>query len=205
MTYTYPFRMCSATATMLAIDPVANEVIIGVRGDDVWVFPGFDSLPGGFMESRWMKNKPKGFKQWVAFLLRTAADLFSPKLEAGLEHEGENLEQTAAREIQEELCIDVELEQLHLFTLRSNPRTDTRAHVVNACYWLELTPEQAAQIKAGDDLKAVKRISIDDVLNGNYNEPMAFNHYELMLQGINHYHEHKEFLRFKELKLEGVA
>lgn len=207
MSYTYPFRMCSATATMLAIDPETKEIIIGVRSDTARMFPNCDSLPGGFMEAKWEVGFLATFKEWVAFILRKMADKLSnyPEHDNQESHPGETLEETAIRELREELSIIAAKEQLHLFDVRSNPRTDSRAHVVNACFWFELTPMQSLALKAGDDLKDVKRIKIKDILDGNYKEHLAFNHSEILMKGLKNYQEHKEFLRFKELKLEGVA
>ena len=119
MAYIYPFRMASGTATSLPIDPENMRVLIGVRSDDSWVYPGFNSLPGGFMEARWTEQNVKGKVQRVLSLVRK---FLSMKLMADEFHEGENLEECAVREIEEELGIKVDPSQLVLFGVRSEER-----------------------------------------------------------------------------------
>lgn len=186
MAYIYPFRMASGTATMLLIDPRAREIIIGVRSDKAWVYPAYDSLPGGFMEARFTEAQAEKLAP-VQHEVRDRLDMHPIADEF---HDGENLEQCAVREIAEELCVEVDESQLNMFAVRSNSRTDTRAHVINVCYWLELTPEQSAALRAGDDLMAIKRLSFDELEN---DIEMAFNHREVMIQGFRHYQKEKLF------------
>jgi ADP-ribose pyrophosphatase YjhB (NUDIX family) len=184
MAYIYPFRMASATATMLLIDPRKREIVIGVRSSNAWVYPGYDSLPGGFMEARFTKEHAEKNADHYK-LVNSAAELVGAEF-----HEGENLEQTAVRETKEELCVDLDESQFNMFAVRSNSRTDTRAHVVNVCYWAELTEEQANALAAGDDLEALRFISFDDIEN---EIEMAFNHREVMIQGYRAYRKHRLF------------
>lgn len=181
MAYIYPFRMASGTATMLVIDPINRRFLNGIRSQKAWVYPGYNSLPGGFMEARFTAEQ--GEKQCVA--REHAMTVLGIKLVAEEFHEGENLEQCAIRELQEELNTVFNIEQLNMFAVRSNSRTDTRAHVINTCYWLEATPEQIATIEAGDDLEAVEWVDIDSVIA----QPMemAFNHMEVTYQGLRAY------------------
>lgn len=190
MAYIYPFRATSTTATLLLIDPVAKEIIIGVRADSAWVFPGADSLPGGFMEARYTKESQTEAMQFA----RDMADkILEMKYVADEYHEGENSLDCAMREGEEELSVKLDVEQLKLFDVRANARTDTRAHVTNVCYYAVLTPPQVAALEAGDDIKEIKRLPIADlhlelpieVLAAKY--PMAFNHFELMMQGLAAY------------------
>lgn len=204
MAYIYPFRMASGTATILLIDPENMRVLIGVRSDDSWVYPGFNSLPGGFMESRWTDQNTKGKMGRVISLVRKFLGM---KLMADEFHEGENLEECAVREIEEELGIKVDTSQLILFGVRSNSRTDTRAHVINACYYVLLTPGMISNITPGDDLKGVDWFSIEDHMDlfqegatpetiSSLEEiyPMAFNHGEIMLQGVQRWmQDHQNF------------
>lgn len=185
MAYIYPFRMASGTATMVLIDPVTEEVIIGVRSDNAWVYPGADSMPGGFMEARFVESsQDEAMMESRRFCdttlgMRYIADEYS---------EGENLEECAVREIKEELCTDIDISQLKMFTVRSNSRTDTRAHVINACYYVVLRPEQVASLQAGDDLKEISKWKIADLENVTEGDrPMAFNHFEIMKAGIAAY------------------
>lgn len=193
MAYIYPFRMTSTTATLMLIDPVAKEIVIGVRADGSWVYPGADSLPGGFMEARYVAE---GESAEMAQARQFADGVLGMKYIADEFHEGENSEDCAMREAFEEMGIALDREQLKLFDVRANARTDTRAHVTNVCYYAELTPVQAALVPDGadvshlDDLKGIKRLPIADLhlempyeaLAAKY--PMAFNHFELMMGGL---------------------
>lgn len=203
MAYIYPFRMTSTTATMVCIDPVAEEVIVGVRSDNAWVFPGADSMPGGFMEARWSKDHEDGFLAKLTEILagacRSVLD-WTIGDHADRYHDGENSVDCAVRELKEEFNIVVDPSQVKLFDVRANPRTDTRAHVTNVCYYIELTPKQVADLKAGDDIQAIKRIKIADlflelpyqVLEAQY--PMAFNHFELMMGGVMAWQKERRIL-----------
>jgi len=196
MAYIYPFRATSTTATLLLIDPVAQDIIIGVRGDKAWVFPGFDSLPGGFMEARFVEE---GQTSVMKLVRRVADRLLKLRYVADEYHEGENSLQCAVREANEELSIDLDESQLVLFDVRANARTDTRAHVTNVCYYAVLRPEQTAMLEAGDDLKEIKRLPIEDLhlempyetLASKY--PMAFNHFDLMMQGLAAYEKEERY------------
>jgi len=204
MAYIYPFRMASATATMVLIDPVAEEVIGGIRKESAWVYPGYNSLSGGFMEARYVETSEER-----AACRAYCDEKLGMKLMSDEFHEGENLEECAIREIAEEFGIQVGLDQLKMFTVRSNSRTDTRAHVVNACYYIELLPEQANALPDGkdvsmlDDLESVKRMKISEVEGAPESEwPMAFNHFEIMQAGIAAWKKERHYL---ELEGEVIA
>jgi ADP-ribose pyrophosphatase YjhB (NUDIX family) len=187
MAYCYPFRMASGTATMLPIDVKGNRVCLGVRSKTAWVYPSKLSLAGGFMEARFTKEQDTSL---MAQARQFVMNLLGWKLVADEYSEGENLEECAVRELREEMSLDVDIRQLKMFAVRSNCRTDTRAHVINACYWFEMTDQQIADAVAGDDLESLEWVNIDDldlempyqVLEAKYD--MAFNHFEVMLQGI---------------------
>ena len=187
MAYCYPFRMASGTATMLPIDAKRQRVLLGVRSKTAWVYPSKLSLAGGFMEARFTEAQNTDLmaqaRQFVMALLgwKLVADEYS---------EGENLEECAVRELGEEMLIKVAIEQLRMFDVRSNARTDTRAHVINACYYFEMTDEQIATAEAGDDLEELVWHDMADfdlempfeAMMAKYD--MAFNHFEVMIQGI---------------------
>lgn len=203
MAYCYPFRMASGTATMLPIDAKNNRVLLGVRSKTAWVYPSKLSLAGGFMEARFVKEQDTDLmSQARQFVMK----LMGWKLVADEYAEGENLEECAVRELGEEMLIDVAIEQLKMFTVRSNCRTDTRAHVINACYWFELTDEQIAAATAGDDLEELVWVNIDEfdielpyaALEAKWD--MAFNHFEVMLQGIADWRKEKNYERLVRLE-----
>lgn len=186
MAYIYPFRMASGTATMLLIDPHKREVIIGIRDSKAWVYPSYDSLPGGFMEARFTEQNAEKLGDNYR-IVNEGVTLVASEF-----HEGENLEQTAVRETEEELGVVLDKDQFVMFAVRSNSRTDTRAHVINACYWAELTEEQSAALTPGDDLEGIKRVSFDEIEDEIV---MAFNHREVMIQGYRAYLKEKLFQR----------
>lgn len=197
MAYIYPFRMTSTTATLLLIDPVAKEIIIGVRSDGAWVYPGADSLPGGFMEARYTEE---GEKPEMLQARQFADGVLGMKYIADEFHEGENSVDCARREAWEELSVKLDEDQVKLFDVRANARTDTRAHVTNCCYYAELYPVQVAALVAGDDIQEIKRLPIADLhlelpyeaLAAKY--PMAFNHFELMMSGLAAYEREQRYL-----------
>jgi ADP-ribose pyrophosphatase YjhB (NUDIX family) len=188
---------------MLPIDAKNNRVLLGVRSKTAWVYPSKLSLAGGFMEARFVKEQDTDLmSQARQFVMK----LMGWKLVADEYAEGENLEECAVRELGEEMLIDVAIEQLKMFTVRSNCRTDTRAHVINACYWFELTDEQIAAATAGDDLEELVWVNIDEfdielpyaALEAKWD--MAFNHFEVMLQGIADWRKEKNYERLVRLE-----
>lgn len=202
MAYCYPFRMASGTATMLPIDAKRKRVLLGVRSKTAWVYPSKLSLAGGFMEARFTEEQNTDIMSKVRKIIDM---LLGWKLIADEFSEGENLEECAVRELGEEMCIEVAIEQMKMFSVRSNARTDTRAHVINACYYFEMTDEQIAQATAGDDLEELVWHDMADfdlempfeAMMAKYD--MAFNHFEVMIQGIAAW---REAQRVKELDAE---
>jgi ADP-ribose pyrophosphatase YjhB (NUDIX family) len=202
MAYCYPFRMASGTATMLPIDAKNQRVLLGVRSKNAWVYPGKLSLAGGFMEARFVEEQDHDLmKQARQFVM----NLLGWKLVADEYAEGENLEECAIRELEEEMGIKVDIDQLKMFSVRSNCRTDTRAHVINACYYFEMTDEQIKAATAGDDLDFLVWHYMADfdieipyqALEAKYD--MAFNHFEVMIQGIAAWRKEQ---RYKNLEAE---
>lgn len=202
MAYVYPFRMASGTATMLPIDAKRRRVLLGVRSKSAWVYPSKLSLAGGFMEARFTEAQNTDL---MAQVRQFAMKLLGWKLNADEYSEGETLEECAVRELGEEMLIEVAIEQLKMFSVRSNARTDTRAHVINACYYFEMTDEQIAQATAGDDLEELVWYDMADfdlempfeAMMAKYD--MAFNHFEVMIQGIAAWRKEQHF---KDLEAE---
>jgi ADP-ribose pyrophosphatase YjhB (NUDIX family) len=193
--------MASGTATMLPIDAKKNRVLLGVRSKTAWVYPSKLSLAGGFMEARFVEDKENNLLREVVNYVR---GMLKMKLIADEFHEGENLEECAARELNEEMSLDVALEQLKMFSVRSNSRTDTRAHVINACYYFEMTDEQIEAATAGDDLECLEWHDIADFDQGlsfeemNAKYDMAFNHFEIMIQGLEAWKKERRFQELEE-------
>ncbi len=189
--YHYPFRMASGTATILVInnqDPTNPKILLGIRGKNVDVHPGKPSLPGGFMEAKWQGKKIKykypKFKELAGRFFNLEEDVVTP------DHSGETLEQTAIRELSEELCTNFQESQLNQYYTCSEPGLDPRAHVINLCFWLEASQDQINSIEAGDDLEDVEWCDLDHLYSRTSDE-MAFNHYDLTIRGIKHFKNQK--------------
>jgi ADP-ribose pyrophosphatase YjhB (NUDIX family) len=188
--------MASGTATMLPIDAKRQRVLLGVRSKNAWVYPGKLSLAGGFMEARFTEEQNTDLMSQAR---QAVLNLLGWKLVADEFSEGENLEECAVRELGEEMLINVAIDQLKMFSVRSNARTDTRAHVINACYYFEMTDEQIEAATAGDDLEELVWHDMADfdieipyaALEAKYD--MAFNHFEVMLQGIAAWRKEQRF------------
>lgn len=194
--------MTSTAATLVLIDPKTREVIIGVRSPKAWVYPNADSLPGGFMEARFTKEQDSKYHE----LRKYVKEQTDWKEIADEYHEGEDAQDCMIREAKEELGVDLKASQLVMFDTRSNSRTDTRAHVTNVCFYALLTEDQSSQLPDGldvsdlDDLASIKRWRIDDVLvSNNETTPMAFNHFEILVDGIMAW---KKNTRYEELEAE---
>ena len=205
MAYIYPFRMTSTTATLLLIDPIAEEVVGGIRSNTAWVYPDTNSLCGGFMEARFDKSQADNPAMVEA--RQIADELLGFDYKADEYHEGEDAQTCMIREAFEEMGIVLERHQLFLFDTRTNSRTDTRAHVTNVCFYALLTPEQSALVPHGrdvsdlDDLREITRIKIADLFSDTPNieqhYPMAFNHFEIMIQGLIAWKKEKEYQELK--------
>ncbi len=163
--YNYGFRMASGAATVALFDPLNDTLLVAKRHSNAQVHPGEFSLPGGFMEAR---RDPESDDDVKA-------------------HPGETLAQTAIREVFEETGIVITEDQLHLFGVISDPLLDPRAHVINACYWVEVTNEQILMAFPADDIEAIEWWDISEIVNTEAVKITAFNHSDIALDAINHY------------------
>lgn len=181
--------MASGTATILLINPDNETFLVGIRGKDVSVYPGFHSLPGGFMEAKYAGNatgypKPRDYNPSGPY---EEVDIVMSDV-----HSGETLEETACREVLEETNIIIRPDELELFHVCSDPDADPRAHVINVCYYVELRPDQVDSAIAGDDLDSIEWWDISRFEMGWTEHAMAFNHEDLTKRGLKSYqHEHQ--------------
>ncbi|MDH5178410.1 MAG: NUDIX hydrolase [Gammaproteobacteria bacterium] len=90
---------------------------------------------------------------------------------------GETVEQAAIREMQEEVCLTVELQVL--LGIYSDPARDQRGHTVTAVY----VATASGTPKAADDAKNVRVFSLDELP-----APLAFDH-ALVLEDYRRYRE----------------
>lgn len=84
---------------------------------------------------------------------------------------GETAENGAFREIKEETGLD--LENMKLFTVRSDPERDARFHTVTIVY----TADGVGELRAGDDAKLARVFSLDELP-----QVIAFDHREVLLE-----------------------
>ncbi len=82
---------------------------------------------------------------------------------------GESAEDGARREMKEETGLD--LQNLALFTVRSNPGRDPRFHTVTVVF----TADGAGELNAGDDAERAKVYALDDLP-----DQIAFDHREVL-------------------------
>lgn len=97
--------------------------------------------------------------------------IFGGFLDAGQE----TVEQCAVRELNEELGIDIKLDQLDLIEVRSNPKTDPRAHVVNVVYMLMLQKD-VIDITMNNEHSDLKWVHYDEIEDLDW----AFDHKDIV-------------------------
>jgi 8-oxo-dGTP diphosphatase len=97
-----------------------------------------------------------------------------------LEPDEETVEETAIRETREETGMELTEGQLRLYHVSSKPKTDPRCHVINTCFYIELTDEQVALAAANDDLAQLRFMTVAEAVS----VPMAFDHANLLRRAI---------------------
>lgn len=162
MPYTYPFPMVSATATILII----------------------------------MRSETDNLMQSTTMLARRAphVEVYPNMLSlvGGFLNSGkETIEEAAVRELKEETGLDIEEARLRMFKVSSKPGTDPRAHVVNVCYWVEVSAVEAAGMKPADDVSELTWVGVGGLLLPTPT-PLAFNHNKLAVDGLRHWRLYNE-------------
>lgn len=99
----------------------------------------------------------------------------------------EEIEDTIIRECFEETSIMLDKSRLNLFHISSNPKTDPRAHVINACYWAELNKNDIETAKAGDDLSELRFVYCGTIIEDGID--LAFDHIEIAKRAIKNYYK----------------
>lgn len=128
-----------------------DQVLIGKRSLSSTAYPGAYCFPGGFLNAK-TDNYP-----------------------------GETIEETAVREVKEETNIDISINDLHFCSVRSDPNTDPRAHVVNICYYVHLNKNQFNQLQSGDDLEETKFVPTTSILTMQ----LAFDHNKILIEALS--------------------
>ena len=69
--------------------------------------------------------------------------------------------ETVVRELKEEMNIDIQLDELSLFGMYSDPQRDARRHTASVAYVVDI-PEEVVG-RAGDDAAKVARVHISSI------------------------------------------
>lgn len=180
--YVYAFPRPSVTATITLINETTRKVLCGKRKDKIGekhaAYPGFMCVPGGFMDPMVEVRDVLVIPQGGGMHFR---DNDVEAIPADHARPGETVEQTAMREVQEETGLVITEDRLRLYHVHSDPKTDPRCHVVNVCYYVSITDEEAKSAVAGDDLETLEELSELEIKRME----MAFNHKDLALRAIH--------------------
>jgi ADP-ribose pyrophosphatase YjhB (NUDIX family) len=188
--YVYDFPRPSVTATIGLFIQSPHRygpyaALVGRRGRKDGAYAGYLCLPGGFLDAKVEEkdiyieetdDQESSFK--LGRLIRAIYALATSVKDAFIAKHvkpGETVEQTAIREIEEETGLKITEDRLVLAHVHSNPDTDPRCHVVNICYYVMITEEEANSAVAGDDLEDLEMPLIGDVDSLT----LAFNHNEM--------------------------
>ena len=76
---------------------------------------------------------------------------------------GETAESAVARELMEEMGVDLKEIQPHLFGVYSDPRRDNRRSTTSVVFAVHLDANHPLQPRAADDVKDVQRIALEDL------------------------------------------
>ncbi|MGB7094130.1 MAG: NUDIX hydrolase [Anaerolineales bacterium] len=113
-------------------------------------------------------------KQVQVLLIQRAQAPFkgSWALPGGFVNIEESLEQSAARELEEETGLtDLQLEQVHTY---GDPKRDPRGRVVSVGYCTSLLDEVAPHVRAGSDAADTRWFSLTDL------PELAFDHHQII-------------------------
>lgn len=172
--YRSAFAKPSVTATVFVVHRTKGWVV-GVRSRSVDTFPSMPCAAGGFLDAKWTPPAAE----------EVPLGMIMPKA-----RKGERIEQTAVREVEEEIGIVIQESRLQLFHVHSDPETDPRDHVVNVCYLVELDDDEAAALQAEMDAAKAGRDDLEDAYFmteerfASGEDAFAFNHRDLMAKAI---------------------
>jgi len=94
----------------------------------------------------------------------------------------ERMIDVVSRETKEETNLDIANDKWKLFYSDDKPGSDPRyTQVVNLCYHTTVSQEVTGKLRAGDDLAAVKWVSIEEAMNTK----LAFTHNEIIEEYYN--------------------
>lgn len=150
--YKYEYARPSVTATIAIVIDGWGVVQVRRGGEDK-TYSGYWSLPGGFLEAK--RDAVGDIKAFA----------------------GETIEQTAVREVNEELGVYIDPAKLQLLATSSLPDTDPRCHVVNILYAYHMTEGYfRATASANDEVSGIR------IVPYNPKDELAFDHSWLMKQ-----------------------
>lgn len=87
--------------------------------------------------------------------------------------------QAAARELEEETGLKIDINDLYLINVYDDYDRDPRGWYIDAAYVAVIPDEKLTELKAGDDASEVKVFSVEDALTGKVE--LAFDHRDIIL------------------------
>ena len=112
-----------------------------------------------------------------SILLVEREDTGKHALPGGFVNWGERVEDAVIREVHEETNLVVEMDNLSLFGVYSNPRRDYRRHTASVVYVIRVDAGTLRHAKSGDDAKAVVKHSLAEAVSLS---DLAFDHQDII-------------------------
>jgi len=172
MSYQYMYARPSVAVSVILFDPFRREILIGMRSKNSEAFPSCLAIPGGFLDCKIQNKDNPEYHKW----------------DNGLDdiiRAGETTEQTAIREVFEETNLTIQIDDLVLQEVRSDPNIDPRCHVIHVIYSCVYADWEHA--KADDDLEGLVWKSFDLILDAEEN--YAFDHYDILCNYIRKFEQ----------------
>lgn len=141
--YEYPRPVVAASVIIFSYINKELHVLLGKRNSNSDAYPNYWCVPGGILNAK--SNK----------------------------FEGETVEQTALREIKEEISMQLDENRIKLVGISSHPETDPRFHVISVFY-MTVIDSSNLNIVADDDITDTKWVNVNNLLEDN--NQLAFDH-----------------------------
>ena len=184
--YSYQYPRPSVAVSVILFDPFRREILIGKRSKNSDAFPSCLTIPGGFLDCKIQNRDDKIYLDELSHFYPTGNNK-NPRLgnPEKIIRKGETTEQTAVREVFEETNLTINIDDLVLQEVRSDPNIDPRCHVIHVIYSCVYADWEHA--KAGDDLEGLVWKSFDLILDAEEN--YAFDHYDILCNYIRKFEQ----------------